>query len=628
MSSEERQQNTPPPNMRMGGAFGGGGPRGGGHMRAIGRPVEKAKNFKGTVKRLVSFLKPYSMPLAVTTVLIIISSVFSAASPKILGLAITSMFKSFTAGSRPDYVYVVKILGGLSILYILSALITFFTQRTLARTAQKTAYTMRRQLDEKLSKLPLKYFDTKTHGEIMSRVTNDVDNINNAMQQGMSQLISSLIGIIGAIVMMLIISPLLTLITIITLPLSFGVTMFIAKKSQKFFAAQQKSLGELNGHIEEMFSGHRIVKAFGYEKKSVERFGEINTRLFDSGWKSQFISGFIFPVMNFINNLGYVEVCVAGGIFVVKKTIEIGDVQAFIQYIRMFTQPVAQSASVINMLQSAVASAERIFEVLDEPEEKADGDGVEPNRENEGSVVFENVKFGYTPEKILFESLSLDVKPGHTIAIVGPTGAGKTTLVNLLMRFYEISGGKIIVDGVDTRMLKRGALRRMFGMVLQDTWLFSGTIRDNISYARPEATDGEIFRAARAARADHFINALPGGYSTVLNEDASNISQGEKQLITIARAVLADPSMLILDEATSSVDTRTEVQIQHAMKELMKDRTSFVIAHRLSTIKDAEMILVMNEGAIVEKGTHEGLIKAGGFYSQLYKAQFSAGETA
>jgi ATP-binding cassette subfamily B protein len=538
------------------------------------------------------------------------------------------MFKSFTAGSRPDYVYVVKILGGLSILYILSALITFFTQRTLARTAQKTAYTMRRQLDEKLSKLPLKYFDTKTHGEIMSRVTNDVDNINNAMQQGMSQLISSLIGIIGAIVMMLIISPLLTLITIITLPLSFGVTMFIAKKSQKFFAAQQKSLGELNGHIEEMFSGHRIVKAFGYEKKSVERFGEINTRLFDSGWKSQFISGFIFPVMNFINNLGYVAVCVAGGIFVVKKTIEIGDVQAFIQYIRMFTQPVAQSASVINMLQSAVASAERIFEVLDEPEEKADGDGVEPNRENEGSVVFENVKFGYTPEKILFESLSLDVKPGHTIAIVGPTGAGKTTLVNLLMRFYEISGGKIIVDGVDTRMLKRGALRRMFGMVLQDTWLFSGTIRDNISYARPEATDGEIFRAARAARADHFINALPGGYSTVLNEDASNISQGEKQLITIARAVLADPSMLILDEATSSVDTRTEVQIQHAMKELMKDRTSFVIAHRLSTIKDAEMILVMNEGAIVEKGTHEGLIKAGGFYSQLYKAQFSAGETA
>ena len=332
--------------------------------------------------------------------------------------------------------------------------------------------------------------------------------------------------------------------------------------------------------------------------------------------------------MNFINNLGYVAVCVAGGIFVVKKTIEIGDVQAFIQYIRMFTQPVAQSASVINMLQSAVASAERIFEVLDEPEEKADGDGVEPNRENEGSVVFENVKFGYTPEKILFESLSLDVKPGHTIAIVGPTGAGKTTLVNLLMRFYEISGGKIIVDGVDTRMLKRGALRRMFGMVLQDTWLFSGTIRDNISYARPEATDGEIFRAARAARADHFINALPGGYSTVLNEDASNISQGEKQLITIARAVLADPSMLILDEATSSVDTRTEVQIQHAMKELMKDRTSFVIAHRLSTIKDAEMILVMHEGAIVEKGTHEGLIKAGGFYSQLYKAQFSAGETA
>ncbi|MGD0565939.1 MAG: ABC transporter ATP-binding protein, partial [Candidatus Goldiibacteriota bacterium] len=517
---------------------------------------------------------------------------------------------------------------GLGLLYIISSVITYFTQRTLARTAQRTAYTMRRQLDEKLSKLPLKYFDTKTRGEIMSRVTNDVDNINNAMQQGMSQLIGSVIGIIGAVVMMLIISPLLTLITIITLPLSFGVTMFIAKNSQKYFAAQQKSLGELNGHIEEMFTGHRIVKAFGYEKKSIERFGEINTRLFNSGWKSQFISGFIFPVMNFINNLGYVAVCVAGGIFVVKKTIEIGDVQAFIQYIRMFTQPVAQSASVINMLQSAVASAERIFEVLDETEETSETEAAVPAKKTEGRVIFDNVKFGYTPEKILFESLSLNVEPGHTIAIVGPTGAGKTTLVNLLMRFYEITGGAISVDGVDTRNLKRGNLRRMFGMVLQDTWLFSGTIRDNIAYARPGAADEEIFRAAKAARADHFINALPGGYATVLNEDASNISQGEKQLITIARAVLADPSMLILDEATSSVDTRTEVQIQHAMKELMKERTSFVIAHRLSTIKDAEMILVMNEGAIVEKGTHEGLIKAGGFYSQLYRAQFTAGETA
>ncbi len=614
--------------MRMGAMFGGGGPRGGGHMRAIGRPVEKAKNFKGTVKRLAAFLKPYTIPLALTALLIVISSVIAAASPKILGLAITSMFKSFTAKSAPDYGYVLRILGGLGLLYIISSVITYFTQRTLARTAQRTAYTMRRQLDEKLSKLPLKYFDTKTRGEIMSRVTNDVDNINNAMQQGMSQLIGSVIGIIGAVVMMLIISPLLTLITIITLPLSFGVTMFIAKNSQKYFAAQQKSLGELNGHIEEMFTGHRIVKAFGYEKKSIERFGEINTRLFNSGWKSQFISGFIFPVMNFINNLGYVAVCVAGGIFVVKKTIEIGDVQAFIQYIRMFTQPVAQSASVINMLQSAVASAERIFEVLDETEETSETEAAVPAKKTEGRVIFDNVKFGYTPEKILFESLSLNVEPGHTIAIVGPTGAGKTTLVNLLMRFYEITGGAISVDGVDTRNLKRGNLRRMFGMVLQDTWLFSGTIRDNIAYARPGAADEEIFRAAKAARADHFINALPGGYATVLNEDASNISQGEKQLITIARAVLADPSMLILDEATSSVDTRTEVQIQHAMKELMKERTSFVIAHRLSTIKDAEMILVMNEGAIVEKGTHEGLIKAGGFYSQLYRAQFTAGETA
>ena len=457
----------------------------------------------------------------------------------------------------------------------------------------------------------------------MSRITNDTENINNALQQGLPQILSSLIGILGAVIMMLVISPLLTLLTIITLPLSFGATMFIAKRSQKYYMTQQKSLGELNSHVEEMLTGHKIVRAFCYEKRSMERFEEVNNALYNAGWKSQFISGFIFPMMNFINNLGYVVVCVAGGVMVAKKAIQIGDVQAFIQYIRMFTQPVAQSASMINTLQSAVASAERIFEILNEPEESSDEGLAEAPAKPVGAVDFKGIKFGYSADKILFDGLDLKIEPGHTIAIVGPTGAGKTTLVNLLMRFYELNAGSITVDSLDIGKLKRGSMRRMFGMVLQDSWLFNGSIRDNIAYGKDKATEDDIIRAAKTARADHFIRALPNGYDTVLNEEASNLSQGEKQLITIARAILADPQILILDEATSSVDTRTELQIQKTFAELMKDRTSFVIAHRLSTIRDAELILVMNHGRIVEKGRHEELLKANGFYAELYKSQFA-----
>jgi ATP-binding cassette subfamily B protein len=490
-----------------------------------------------------------------------------------------------------------------------------------------TMLRLRLDVDAKFARLPLKYYDGRTHGEIMSRITNDVDNIGATMQQGLPQLISSAIGIVGAVIMMLVISPVLTLITIFTLPLSFAVTITIAKKSQKYFVDQQRELGRMNGHVEEMYSGHRTVKVFGYEKKSMEMFEVMNEKLYVSGRMSQFISGFIFPMMNFINNLGYVAVCVAGGIFVARKTLELGDVQAFIQYIRMFTQPVAQSAGVVNMLQSSAASAERVFEILDEKEELRDASGAKAAGEPQGAVVFDGVKFGYREDVPVFENMSIDVRPGQTVAIVGPTGAGKTTLVNLLMRFYEIQGGRITVDGTNINEFRRGELRRMFGMVLQDTWLFNGTIKENIAYGREGASGADIVEAAKAAHADHFVRALPEGYDTVLNEEASNISQGEKQLLTIARAILADPAILILDEATSSVDTRTEVIVQKAMNALMKGRTCFVIAHRLSTIRDAGLILVMNSGKIVEKGTHDTLMAAGGFYAEMYRTQFT-GATA
>ncbi len=597
-------------------------------MRTLGSPVEKAKDFKGTVRRLAAYLRPFAGRLTLLFGLMVISTLLTTVAPKVLGLAITRLFKETTgilahvAGAGIDHAYLIRVLLALAGLYAMSAAFTYIVQRSLAVIAQKTVYLLRKQIDEKLARLPLKFYDGHSHGDIMSRATNDVDNINNILQQGLPQLISSAIGIVGASVMMLIISPMLFLITIITLPLSFLATMLIARTSQRFFIAQQKALGELNGHVEEMLSGHGVVKAFGYEARSLRHFDDINQRLYDAGWKAQFISGFIFPLMNFISNLGYVAVCVAGGMMVARRSLTLGDVQAFIQYIRMFTQPVAQSAAMINLLQSAVASGERIFQVLDEAEEPADAPGALQHVEAGGDVRFNDVRFGYRPETPLFENLNLAVAPGRTVAIVGPTGAGKTTLVNLLMRFYDVWEGAIEVNHHNIKAYQRSRLRRHFGMVLQDSWLFQGTIGDNIAYGRPGASQEDIVSAAQAAHADHFIRALPDGYQTMLNEDAANISAGEKQLITLARALLADPGILILDEATSNVDTRTELLIQQAMQTLMQGRTSFVIAHRLSTIRDAQTILVMNEGKIVETGSHQDLLDKKGFYAELYQAQF------
>ncbi|HNX92560.1 MAG TPA: ABC transporter ATP-binding protein, partial [Syntrophomonas sp.] len=487
----------------------------------------------------------------------------------------------------------------------------------------ETVFDMRQDVDEKLARLPLKYFDAHTHGDILSRVTNDIDNISTTLQQSLTQLISAVVTLVGVLIMMLTISPWLTLIFAVVLPLSALVTKAAAKRSQIFFASQQRELGLLNGHVEEMYTGHQIVKAYGHEKQSLEKFDAINEKLYTAGWKAQFVSGLIMPLLSFINNVGYVMVCVAGGIFVTKRLITIGDLQAFIQYSRQFTQPIVQTANIINIIQSTIASAERVFEILDEAEEIPDDADAKVIANPEGDVAFNDISFRYQPDVPLIEDLNIDIKKGQTIAIVGPTGAGKTTLVNLLMRFYEINSGRITVDGVDIRDIKRGALRSMFGMVLQDTWLFNGTIKDNIAYGRVNATFDEIVKAARAAHADHFIRTLPDGYNTILNEEASNISQGQKQLLTIARAILADPAILILDEATSSVDTRTENYIQNAMLTLMKKRTSFVIAHRLSTIRNADLILVMNNGRVIEQGTHNELLDRKGFYADLYNSQFS-----
>ncbi|WP_325175882.1 ABC transporter ATP-binding protein [Paenibacillus profundus] len=605
------------------------GPKPGGHRGPMGpgmsMPAEKAKDFKGTLKRLMGYLKPRKYQLITVFIMAVLSTVFTIVSPKIMGKATTKLFEGLMTGTGIDFEYIWQILLVLIGLYLVSAMFSYIQQYLMAGVAQRIVYDMRKQVNAKLSRLPLKYFDSRTHGEILSRVTNDVDNISSTLQQSLTQLITSVITIIGVIVMMLTISPLMTLICILTLPLSFVVTIMIAKRSQKHFKSQQTSLGHLNGHVEEMYTGHKIVKAFGREDKSLDEFNKINDKLYDSSWRSQFISGMIMPLMSFIGNIGYVLICVVGGVLVTKRTIEIGDIQAFIQYARQFTQPIAQAANIANMIQSTIASAERVFEVLDEEEEVQEAANAATIAQPQGDVRFEHVQFGYKEDAMLIEDMNIDVKQGQTIAIVGPTGAGKTTLINLLMRFYEINDGAITIDGVNITDLKRGSLRSMFGMVLQDTWLFNGTIRDNIAYGRAGATEQDVVRAAKAAHADHFIRTLPDGYDTVLNEEASNISQGQKQLLTIARAILADPAILILDEATSSVDTRTEVYIQKAMNELMNGRTSFVIAHRLSTIRDADLILVMDRGSVIEKGNHEQLLEQDGFYADLYNSQFSGG---
>ncbi len=739
MSEHDRKQQRPSMSPGGQGAVGAGRPAGGrgpigrGGMGGMGMPVQKAKDFKGTLKRLINYLKPHRIRLLIVLVLAVASTVFSIMAPKVSGKAMNKLQESYMAdklitemakvqrsaveamqsgmaagkgnmsaadispedmksiqeflelpmldtltdpdekadvcekllaigtkmqGMMPasssgneamgvnftqdqiegaieairetngqyDFGYIGSIILTLIGMYLLSAMFTLIMGLVMSGVAQNTVRDLRREVDSKLSRLPLKYFDMHAHGDILSRVTNDVDTVAGTLQQSLTQIITSVITIIGYIIMMLTISPVLTLIVLATLPLYVLTTMTIAKKSQKYFAAQQKELGALSGHVEEMYSGYKIVKAFGRENKSIEVFDDINERLNKTSWKAQFVSGIMFPLMNFISNLGYVGISVIGGIWITKSVLGIGDIIAFIQYSRSFNMPITQTANIANVIQSTLACAERVFEVLDEEEEIPDSEDAAVIEEPRGEVRFDNVDFRYKEEAPLIEGMNLDVREGHTIAIVGPTGAGKTTLVNLLMRFYEINAGKISIDGIDIRNIKRSELRKMFGMVLQDTWLFNGTIKENIAYGKEGATLEQVVGAAKAAHADRFIRTLPDGYDTILNEEATNISQGQKQLLTIARAILADPAILILDEATSSVDTRTEVLIQKAMTNLMKGRTSFVIAHRLSTIRDAETILVMNNGSIVEMGNHNELLEKGGFYADIYNSQFAGAD--
>jgi ABC-type multidrug transport system, ATPase and permease components len=633
----------------MGGGHGGPGGPGG----PMGKPVEKAKDFKGTLKRLVGYLAPQKTRFYIVGILAVVSTIFSIFGPKVLGKATTkiaegviaqysyvakiqiaikqnapaSTIESLRNASIPlfDIGYVGKIVVLMVILYAISFLCSYAMSYVMAGVSQKTVYAMRNEVKEKLDRLPLKYFDGRTHGEILSRVTNDMDTIATTLQQSMTQLITSIVTIIGILIMMISISPIMTLIALITLPVCGVLTVIIAKQSQKHFAKQQKSLGELNGHVEEMYTGHKIIKAFGHERESIEQFSKMNEELYHAGWKAQFMSGIIMPALNFINNLGYVFICIIGGLLVAKKAIDVGDIQAFIQYMRQFTMPIVQTANIANVIQGTIASAERVFEVLDEEEQLPDApDAVLINRGSIGGEVnFEHVSFRYKEDVPLIEDMNIHVKPGQMVAIVGPTGAGKTTLINLLLRFYELNNGRITIDGIDITKMTRGDLRGLFGMVLQDTWLYKGTIMENIGYSLENPEPGKIIDAAKAAHADHFIRSLPMGYETILNEEASNISQGQKQLLTIARALLADPPILILDEATSSVDTRTEALIQKAMSSLMKGRTSFVIAHRLSTIKNADLILVMKNGSVIEQGTHVELIQQKGFYEDLYNSQFT-----
>ncbi|MFS0670742.1 ABC transporter ATP-binding protein [Peribacillus frigoritolerans] len=607
----------------QGGGQVGHGP-GGGNMMMMG---QKAKDFKGTLKRLLTYLKPRRNRLISVFLAAIMSTIFMIVGPKIMGNAITELFEGAYGkfqgipGAAINFDKIGQILLLLAGLYALSSLFSYVQQYIMSSVAQDTVYDLREDVNKKLEKLPLKYFEGRPNGETLSRMTNDIDTIGSTLQQSLTQFITSIVTIVGIIIMMLSISPLLTLISIISLPLSIFAIRPILKRSQKHFADQQRKLGQLNGHIEEIYTGHQVVKAFGYEKKASAQFTEVNEELYKAGSKAQFISGIIMPVMFFIGNLSYVLISVIGGILVTQRSISIGDIQAFITYSKQFTQPITQTANIANIIQSTVAAAERVFELLDEEEEMKEQTTVNIKRAN-GAVSFEHVDFGYG-EEMLIEDMNIDVLPGQTVAIVGPTGAGKTTMINLLMRFYELNGGKITIDGLDTRNMSRHDLRKNFGMVLQDTWLFNGTIKENIAYGKNGATDEEIFAAARTAHADHFIRTLPDGYETILNEEASNISQGQKQLLTIARAILADPPIMILDEATSSVDTRTEVFIQKAMNRLMEGRTSFVIAHRLSTIKDADLILVMEQGKVIEKGTHSDLLRENGFYAELYNSQFT-----
>ena len=626
--SVERPANRPagalPPRQRpMRGPGGPGGPGGHGMM-----PGEKPRDFKGTTRRLLDFLKPYRLSMLIVLVFAVGSTAFAIIGPKVLGQATTLVFEGAVAkltgaaGAGIDFTAIGRILVWLLLLYAVSTVFGYIQGFIMSGVAMNISYRFRQDLSLKINRMPLGYFDNQTHGEVLSRVTNDVDTISNTLNQSLAQMVSSLTTLLGVLVMMLSISWIMTLSAVLILPASMVLITFVVKRSQKYFMQQQTVLGHINGHIEEMYGGHLVMKAYNGEEKSIATFTGFNEQLYSSGWKSQFLSGMMMPIMGFIGNLGYVVVSMLGGWLAINQAITVGDIQAFIQYMRSFTQPVSQIASIANTLQSTMAAAERVFEFLNEKEELPDPTERLPVDSLSGNVRFEHIRFGYVPDRTIIHDFSAMIQTGQKVAIVGPTGAGKTTIVKLLMRFYDLDDGAIYLDDTDISSLSRHDLRSLFGMVLQDTWLFNGTIRDNIRYGRLNATDEEVVQAARAAYADHFIHTLPGGYDMELNEEASNISQGQKQLLTIARAFLADPKILILDEATSSVDTRTEVLIQKAMDRLMHGRTSFVIAHRLSTIRDADLILVMKDGDIVEQGTHAQLLASEGYYASLYLSQF------
>ena len=600
------------------------GPMGGPHGAAMAG--EKARDFKGTMKKLMNYMGKYKIAIFFVFIFAIGGTIFSIVGPKILGKATTEIFNGLvgkvSGGSGIDFDKVGKILVAVLCLYAVSAAFSFIQGYIMTGISQKMTYRLRKEISEKINRMPMNYFDKMTHGEILSRITNDIDTLGQSLNQSATQVITSVTTIIGVLVMMLSISPLMTLIALLILPISMGLISLIVKKSQKYFKSQQEYLGHINGQVEEVYGGHNIVKVFNKEGDVIQTFDDTNEILYQSAWKSQFLSGMMMPVMQFVGNLGYVGVSILGGYLAIKKTIEVGDIQSFIQYVRSFTQPIQQVAQVANMLQSTAAASERVFAFLEEQEE--DQTVPEPVSVDglEGRVEFDHVHFGYNSDHTIINDFSAKVEPGQKIAIVGPTGAGKTTMVKLLMRFYDVNSGSIKVDGHDIRDFNRSELRQMFGMVLQDTWLFKGSIEDNIRYGRLDASHEEVVEAAKAAHVHRFVQTLPSGYDMELNEEASNVSQGQKQLLTIARAILADPKILILDEATSSVDTRTEVRIQKAMDNLMKGRTSFIIAHRLSTIRDADMILVMKDGDIIEQGNHEELLAQNGFYAELYNSQF------
>jgi ATP-binding cassette subfamily B protein len=600
------------------------GPQGGPMGRMV--PGEKAKDFKGTIKKLIRYMSKYKLGMIIVMLMAVGSVVFTILGPKTLGKATTEIFAGLMAKIQGtggvDFQKIGTIILTVLSLYGISSVLGFVQGWIMNNITQKLCFGLRREISEKINRMPLRYFEDETVGEVLSRITNDVDTLNNGLNQSITQLITSVATIVGILIMMLTISPVLTLVTFVILPVSAGLISIIVKLSQKHFKNQQKYLGKINGQVEEVYGGHNVIKAFNREDAALAEFTETNKHLYESAWKSQFISGVMMPVMNFVGNLGYVGVVIAGALLAIKGTITIGDIQAFIQYIRQFTQPISQVAQVMNMLQSMAAGAERVFNFLSEEEEDQTVPNPASKYDIRGAISFEHVRFGYTPEEIVIKDFNCEVSPGQMVAIVGPTGAGKTTMVKLLMRFYDVLSGAIKVDSHDLRNFNRAELREGFGMVLQDTWLFKGTIMENIRYGRLDASDEEVIEAAKAAQVHRFIESLPEGYSTEINEEASNLSAGQKQLITIARAILADKPILILDEATSSVDTRTEIGIQKAMAYLMKGRTSFVIAHRLSTVREADLILVMHEGDIVEHGTHEQLLDQHGFYAGIYNSQF------